>query len=172
MVATGLEAVIACVDDGRVKTFGIEVPPYDYADLVARVASMERAVEAGTLPPCSQADYPCPVAYLHEKPDTIEDTVLDALVIVYDGFVADEKRVKAGKDDARKAILAHLGEAEKMETATSKVTRFTTTRASLDKDDLDIFLTGHGARLSDFEKRSESESIRVTKKKIDGQPDL
>lgn len=72
MVASGLEAVVACVDEGRVKTFGIEAL-YSADSIQARVAEIRSWVEQGELPAgCSQADWPCDFRYLHEPDERVE----------------------------------------------------------------------------------------------------
>lgn len=77
MHATGLEAVVACVEEGRVKTFGVETPPFSLDYLVGIVAEIEQWVARGELPTaCSQADWPCPVAYLHVQ-EADERLVID-----------------------------------------------------------------------------------------------
>lgn len=73
MVASGLECVVACVEDGRVLTFGIEVPPHSLAEIQGRVAEIRAWVAKGELPAtCSSADWPCPVRYLHEPDERVE----------------------------------------------------------------------------------------------------
>ncbi len=175
MVATDMECVVACLDDGVVKTFTIEVPVYDQEAIEERVLDMEAQVIANWLPPvCSQADFPCPVSYLHEAPEATVDPALDVLVnereIARTEAQEADKRVKA----YTAKIDAHLTKAdtESIETAWSKATRFTTTRKTLDKAGLDGYLKGHGTELADFETESTSTSIRVTAKTPDEEIDL
>jgi hypothetical protein len=163
MVATGLEAVIACVEDGRVKTFGIEVPPFDLAAITERVAGMEAQVEAGKLPSvCSQKDYPCAFAALcrHEEPEFVEDAPLDALVLNYQDWVTKEKEAKAGKDQARTMIEGYLGEHKSLETASAKVTRVSTRRGTIQKD----LLVDLGVDVEAVTKYTVTESLRITQK--------
>lgn len=128
MAATGLEAVVACVEDGQVRTFGIEVAPYSLDDITGRVQFMENAVEHQRLSPvhmmaCSQNDYPCPVAYLHDRPEVIDDPILDQLLANY----AADKQIKDRADqslrETRDAIDTHLGLSDTLTTAAGTVTR-------------------------------------------------
>ena len=130
MVATGLEAVVACVEDGQVRTFGIEVPPFGADDILLRVGRMEewivhRVAEGAKIEDlaCSQSDYPCPVAYLHDKREVVEDKELDHLFGVYSAL----KRVKDDVDRrmkiAREQIDAHLGLSDSLTTEAGTATR-------------------------------------------------
>ena len=85
MVATGLECVMACLNDaGTVETFGIETPPHSRQEIINRVVTIEDWVARGELPPeCSQADYPCPFVYLHD-----EDVVME----IDDPLLAEQLR--------------------------------------------------------------------------------
>lgn len=162
MVATGLEAVVACVEDGQVRTFGIEVPPFTKKDIYDRVEGMEVWVQGVMLPPeCSQSDYPCPVAYLHEKPEYEADEVLDQLVTdrEFNRQMVKEWQAKVAGLDARIAEYA----TEDIETPTSKVTHYTTTRKSYDMESIALNLKP-GVTLDDFTTEKVSESIRITKK--------
>jgi hypothetical protein len=163
MAATGLEAVIACVEDGRVKTFGIELPPFSLTQITERVAGMELGVEAGQLPKtCSQKDYPCGFAALcrHEEPETVEDADLDGLVWLYQSAAQAEKDAKVDKDTYRKEIEAHLGEHKSLETASAKVTRVSTRRGTIQKD----LLVELGVDVEAVTKYTVTESLRITQK--------
>lgn len=159
MLATGLEAVVACVEEGQVRTFGVETPPYDLSAITTLVAFMEDHVEAGRLPvTCSQSDYPCPVAYLHEKPEYEADEVLDQLVTdrEFNRQMVKEWQAKVASLDARIAEYAVTD----IETPTSKVTHYTTTRTTYDHDAMEK----DGIDLSKYATIKESQSIRITKK--------
>jgi hypothetical protein len=163
MAATGLEAVIACVEDGRVKTFGIELPPFSLTQITERVAGMELGVEAGQLPKtCSQKDYPCGFAALcrHEESETVEDADLDGLVWLYQSAAQAEKDAKVDKDTYRKEIEAHLGEHKSLETASAKVTRVSTRRGTIQKD----LLVELGVDVEAVTKYTVTESLRITQK--------
>lgn len=124
MLAMGMEATIACLtDDGDLRTFGIETPPFDEQAVYARIDTIINGAVNRLLPKdCTQNDYPCPVAYLHEAPDVEDDTILDELVFRYEQAAADEKLAKGRKDDLKADIEAHMAGRLKVETASVKVT--------------------------------------------------
>lgn len=124
MLAMGMEATIACLtDDGELRTFGIEIPPFDDRAVYARVNTIITGALNMMLPKdCTQNDYPCPFAYLHEAPDVEDDPALDELVFRYEQAVADEKLAKGRKDDLKADIEAHMAGRLKVETASVKVT--------------------------------------------------
>jgi hypothetical protein len=171
MVATGLEAVVACVEDGQVKTFGIEVPPFDLDAIERRVIGMEIQVKDGSVPSwCSQADFPCPVAYLHDRAEVVEDQALDALVDEYGAWKAVKDKADEDMKRLRGAIDAHLGIDDTRTTAAGTVTRYTTTRVSYDTK----AAIADGIDLTAYAKTSTSTSVRVTPRSpeptIDGDP--
>ena len=111
MAGMGMEAVIACYDGDKVRTFGIEVAPYTLDDIRARVAEIESWVTSGELPAaCSQNDFPCPVAYLHgdtEARTVIDDPTLAATLRTYQTL---NEKVRAGEqaEKARKALKVDM----------------------------------------------------------------
>lgn len=117
MLATGLEAVVACVDDGRLKTFGIEVPPFSWAEIERRVETIETLVRAGELPAaCEKDDYPCPFAYLHEAQPVAVDEELDALVSAWHLLDKQAKQLTDSAKAARDRVQAKMGDTEKIVT--------------------------------------------------------
>ena len=126
MHALGMEAMVTCLDGEEVKSFVIEVPPFSLEQIEARCMDIAEAVATQNLPvACSQADYPCPVAYLHETPEVDEDEELDAKVALYAFHAEQVKYHKRLADDAKDLIEAHLGDREQVNTASSKVSRYT-----------------------------------------------
>lgn len=118
MHALSAEALIACVDEGEIRTFVIERPPYTLDDIYRRVRSIEEIVQSGVLPAeCSVRNYPCPFVYLHEDPeDTETDDTLDRLAAAYQAAANIEKTAKADKDRYRDALLRHVGDRGKVDT--------------------------------------------------------
>jgi hypothetical protein len=168
MVATGLEAVVACVEDGRVRTFGIEVAPHSLQEIHNRVESMELAVDSGddvTRMACSQSDYPCPVAYLHDRAEVVEDPKLDAMLLDYADLKVIKDRVDKDMKELRDEVDAHLGIDDTRTTAAGTVTRVSTTRTTYDTK----AAIADGVDLAKYAKTSSSTSIRVTPK-VDGDP--
>lgn len=106
MVASGLEAVVACVEEGRVKTFGIEMPIYDAAAIQGRVNVLRAFVNAGSVPvACTSADWPCAYLYLHGDERTeIDDPALIEVATEY----ARLGEVSSAADAERKALRAPL----------------------------------------------------------------
>jgi hypothetical protein len=173
MVATGLEAVVACVEDGQVRTFGIEVPPFSLEDIAIRVESMEVCCRNPVDPAqllCDQVDFPCPVAYLHDRAEVVEDEVLDGYLHKYAKYTLKKKQIEADLKAARDAIDAHLGIDDTRTTAAGTVTRYTTTRTTYDTK----AAIADGIDLTAYAKTSTSTSVRVTPRSpeptIDGDP--
>jgi hypothetical protein len=175
MVATGLEAVVACVKDGQVRTFGIEVPPHSRDEIAERVAFMETAVRSEASNPvamlaCSQADYPCPVAYLHDRAEVVEDEALERLQASYSIWKRTKDQADGELKSLREAIDAHLGLSESLTTAAGTATRVTTTRTTYDTK----AAIADGVDLTAYAKTSTSTSVRVTPRSpeptIDGDP--
>jgi hypothetical protein len=112
MVATGLEAVVACLDEGGVHTFGIEVPPFGLGAITARVLELEAHAASGALPDdpgyCNQSF--CPFPYLHDAgPEETEDEVLDGYASEYEVGRLMESDGKKIKESARDAMMAYGG---------------------------------------------------------------
>lgn len=162
----GMEAVIACVDDGVVKTFTIEVPPFTLAQIKARIRDIESFAADGKLPTlCSQDDGDgCPFRYLHEgQAEVEEDTALDAMVADYEEYQSRKKDAEELLKIQRTAILAHLGDSMQRVTGSSKVTRYTTTRTSYDHD----AMRADGVDVEKYAKVNESSGLRVTRREGD-----
>lgn len=105
MVASGLECVVACVEEGVIRTFGIEVPIYTATEIQARVQTIREYVSLGDMPEaCSSNDFPCDFKYLHVADDREEledEAVIEAATeyarlteIVAAGTAADKERKK------------------------------------------------------------------------------
>jgi hypothetical protein len=160
MLALDMEAMVTCLDGEEVKSFVIEVPPFSLEDIEARCIDIAEAVALNQLPVgCSQADWPCPVAYLHEEPEFEEDDTLDSLVISYAFWTEEEKLAKRSKDEAKERIEAHLGERESVNTQASKVSRYT--QKNPDKVDKDA-LRRDGLYETYVTPGGESTRIKIT----------
>jgi hypothetical protein len=162
MVATGLEAVLACwTEDEGVRTFGIETPPFDMVAIVARAGEIKAAVT--DLPAtCSQADWPCPYAYLHDQPEVVEDTLLDAFAMEYQRYADAEKEAKFHKDLFRDRLMEHGGgvtEGWKVTVSDATTSRYD--YAQMEADGID---------LSRYRTESVSKRVRVTKRGVDSDP--
>jgi hypothetical protein len=162
MAATGLEAVIACLDDGVVKIFGIERPPFNDKDIEQRVLMVESLAVSGVMPECTSRDYPCPFfpRCTHSQAETAFDPALDSLCGVYDVHRDIVSEGKAEIDRARAQILEHLGERDSVSTEDWTVTRYSSSRTTYDwkkmRDD--------GIDVDAYAKVSESEGLRVTRR--------
>lgn len=125
MWATEMEACIACYDGENLRTFVIEMPPIDYPDVNVRVSSVAGWVTEGELPlVCTSNDYPCPVAYLHETPDTDDDPELDRLCADYDAAGMMVKEWTAKQKKVQEKIREALGGREKVRTGEWTVTAY------------------------------------------------
>jgi hypothetical protein len=161
MAATGLEAVIACLEDGKIKHFTIEIPPYSLEDIRKRVLSVEFMVETGVIPECNQRDFPCPFfprVCTHAQDEVSFDPVLDGIVSVYMEEKAKEKAAKEAAERVREAIMDHLGERTGVTTDSYKVTASTTTRTNRDWK----AMVKAGIDLRPYESVTESVTLRVT----------
>lgn len=122
MAATGMEAIVACVEDGQVWTFGVEVAPFTVEDIRTRVMTIETLAEEGILPAaCEQNDYPCPFAYLHETVRDEPDRELDALIEQWAYWDGREREGKEGKKQVAAQILTRMGDREAYDTDGAKV---------------------------------------------------
>lgn len=168
MVATGLEAVVACVEDGQVRTFGIEVPPFDVDAIERRIIGMEINVKDGTVPSvCSQSDFPCPVAYLHDKREVVEDPVLTELLLAY-------QRAKEARDmedgfmkGLRRRIGDHLGLSDTLTTEAGTATRVPDSLVTDWKATAEELAERTGALLNPVQKRRAG-FVKVTPREVDG----
>jgi hypothetical protein len=155
MVASGLEAVIACVEEGQVRTFGIETPIYTADEIQARVQTIREYVQAGDLPKvCSSDDWPCGWNYLHEDPPRDIDPALDELGLQRARLLADRKALDLGIKDVEEAFKSHCaGQNRKTELFT--VTTYT--QAGPAKWDTDLM---------------EADGVPVDKYRVAGKPSV
>ena len=162
MVATGLECVMACLnDDGRVETFGIETPPHSRQEIINRVVTIEDWVARGELPPeCSQQDFPCPYfprVCTGDARIDIEDTELAELLLAYSRSRDAAKLEAEFQKNLRTAIDTLAPGVGKYRVNGVPVTWYETTRTSLDKEKM----AADGIDLSAYEKTTTSTSMRV-----------
>lgn len=165
MVATGLEAVVACLDGEVVKTFGVEIPPHSRQEIIERVKLIESLT---TLPDiCSQADGAgCPFRYLHgDEVEIIEDPVADVLVAEYERNREMKKLAEVNMKNLSGDLTAHLAGRDSITTERVKVTRYTTERKTLEKERM----VEDGVDVAKYEKVSISESLRVTMRGTDAE---
>jgi hypothetical protein len=126
MVALGMEQMVSCLDDGRVKSFIIEVPPFSREQILERVAAIEALVE---LPADCEAgcrdDWGCPFRYLHTDDRVItEDEEIDKAAKRYEYWRLSAKDSEAQQKAARSDLERLLGDRPKVETTTSIVTSY------------------------------------------------
>lgn len=172
MLATGMEAslVIMNGDTGEFLQFDIETPPHGRTEIVARVLVIEgRARSFATLDSldaCDSADYPCPFYYTHpqederERLDGYEAEQLEALGIAYRNARERSKRADEDAKSLRREIEVLMGDRGKVSGGSVRVTRYDTTRKSLDKKRL----AADGIDLSQYESERTYPSLRVTVK--------
>jgi hypothetical protein len=99
------------VEDGEVRQFGIEIPPFTMDDIWARADLICNMADDGVLPEaCEQNDYPCPFAYLHETVRDDTDTELDLLIADWAKWDAQEKLAKDTKALAAARVRKAMGD--------------------------------------------------------------
>lgn len=170
MVATGLEAVVACLDGETIKTFGIEIPPRSRGDIENRVRLIEEWARTDVLRPpltCDANDGAgCPFRSIPggfcSAVEIEFDPILDQLVAEYDDAKHERDLLDEVTKRYREKIIAHLGDASRT-TDEWKVTQYSTKRTTLDK----VAVTEAGIDLAPFEKVSESTGLRVTRRGMD-----
>ena len=135
MIGTGLEAIVTCFDGDTIKSFVIEVPPYTLNQIQFRAGTIAGLANDAELPRrCTQNDYPCPVAYLHETEDPVEDETLDALVADYDHQSMMIKEWEAKKKRTTKKIEEYAA-GQDITTVSSKVSFYEQSAADrIDRD--------------------------------------
>jgi hypothetical protein len=125
MYALSMEAMVTCLDGDELKSFVIEVPPFDLPELVAQAELILEQARGGVLlRDCSQTDWPCPFVYLHEDEEVDDDLDMDGLVAKRSIYVQARKRADDAVKELDKEIRAHLGDREQVVTAWSRVTRY------------------------------------------------
>lgn len=118
MHSTGLECLVACLDENGVQTFGIELPPFTLDEVVARVATIASYVARNELPPsCGDDldDWGCPYRHaLHtEKPpaEQIDDELLEVQAIEYATWTATKAKAERELKRLRPVFDARFTEA-------------------------------------------------------------
>jgi hypothetical protein len=136
MHGTGLEQMVSCLDDGRVKSFIIEVPPFTLEQIRERKALIEAmsSVPAECEPECFDA-WSCPYRYLHDKPTVVENPEVDRWVEDYYLLGESIKKAKREQDQAKAELEKLMVFDDRIETQTSIVTKVT--RENPAKPDLD-----------------------------------
>lgn len=169
MLALNMEMLVCCLtDSGQIRTFGIEKPPFSLDAIEGRVAYMEEMVKLNRLPKdCSQPDNPCPLEFLHHPEELEPDPEIDSLVLERESLRLQAKSATALVKELDAQILSALGERESVETPTSKVTRYTTRRGTIKKETLEA--AGLDPEL--LTTYTTSESVRITAKVVDVEPD-
>lgn len=160
MLSTDLEAVIACLDSETVKTFGVEIPPFDLEYITGRISTIEALVVAGLPDACeiNNGDS-CPFRYLHgDAVEVVEDEMLDENVRSYEYWRLIRKDAEVNMKNFQSVLTEHLADRDTITTANSKVTRYTTERRTIDK----VAMADDGIDVGKYEKVSISEGLRVT----------
>lgn len=137
MLATDLPATVIVREDPeldrtnlalpkpRQRSLEVDKPFYSLSDIRARILEIERLVISGLPEVCEQADWPCPVAYLHPERNEPQDEAVAALVA--DLRAAREAKKEAEKEvevrgrnerDVKDRLVAAMGENGRMEGAT------------------------------------------------------
>lgn len=163
MHALQTEALIACLDGDTIRTFVIERPPHTLDAIYQRVLAIEEIVRGGILPAeCSVRNYPCPFVYLHEDPETEDDTELDQLAAAYQQAADQEKAAKATKDQMRDALIRHVTDRDSVDTNGWRVKVYEQAAPARISEDL---LRAAGLNPDDYKIPGvASTRIRVTRK--------
>jgi hypothetical protein len=110
------------VEDGTVRTFGVEIAPFTVEDIRARVNDIEMQAVRGDLPAaCTSIDYPCPFVYLHETVRDLPDPELDDFLFRWAYYDRAEKEAKAAKAEMTDAIRDLMGNRESYDSDQWKV---------------------------------------------------
>lgn len=139
--------------------------PEAIPQLCGRVVTALQHVEDGTLPVACNCDgWSCVTWHLHEDPDRValDDVGLDDLLATYDRAAEAEKTAAADKRfalDAIQELLVAQG-LDKVDTATHRVTRYTVTRRTLDKDALERTV----GDLAPYYVEKASDGVKVTRR--------
>ena len=158
MALTGLECVMACVDDGRLKTFTLEVPPISWDTITARCDELATQVTAGVRPAtCPRDDYGCPYLYLHAQPEVEDDAVLDTIAGEYHHWSHVEKAAKVSKDAARDQLVAHGG-------GVTDSWKVSVSERVSNRWDYEAIEKALGRSLDEFRTETTSKAVRVTKR--------
>jgi hypothetical protein len=174
MHALGLEQMVSCLDDGRVKSFVIEVPPFSLEQIRNRKALIEAGTNAAMMdcePECFD-DWSCPYRYLHQKAEVVENAIVDQFVMRYDDFGQKIKALKKLQDDAKAELEKLMVFDDRIETETSIVTKYE--QSSGVKYDMDLIkdaLEQSGRYLVDYElPEKKSPRMKITRKGLDTVP--
>lgn len=170
MIALNMEAVFVFVngDTGEYQYFYLETPPHEPNEIIARVLVIEgRARSFGTLADlgaCDSADYPCPFYYTHseeDKREALDGEEAERLEGLGVSYQIARDRAKAADDDSkriRREIESLMGDRRKVSSGSVRVTRYDTTRKSLDRKRL----AADGIDLSQYESERTYPAVRVT----------
>jgi hypothetical protein len=170
MHALGLEQMVSCLEDGRVKSFVIEVPPFSLEEIRLR----RKAIEAWEqLPPeCEEGCFDawsCPYRYLHDKPAVVENAEIDRLAEMYDEYRMAEKLGKEGMARAKAELEKLMVFDDRIETQTSIVTKYeAASPARYDMEAIRIALDDQNIPLDSYllpEKKSPR--MKITRKVVD-----
>jgi hypothetical protein len=178
MHALGLEQMVSCLDDGRVKSFVIEVPPFSLEEIRARKAEIE-AVETieACRAMCCEPDkfdaWSCPYRReLHDKPEVVENPLVDAYVRLYEDARRDEAAAKKDKEQAKAELEKLMVFDDRIETQQSIVTKYEQSGGvKYDMDALADFLAGLGADMETYRlPEKKSPRMKITRKGLDSVP--
>lgn len=154
LVATGLEATVACVNVGRLQAFGVELPPYPVEAIQARVEALRGLVAAGWPETCDGKMYPCPwlrhIKHTSMEPDLDFDEELDSMLSAYAAAQTSVKSLRAEIDAYYAGDSYH--------SAAGKITRFPRISKSYDYKRM----KADGINIEAYAVTKESQVLKIT----------
>ncbi len=160
-VATGLECVVACVDDGRVKYFVIETPLHTRGEIEARVAHIRQLAVTGLPDACEagMVEWTCGFRYLH-NPEVVSDVDnprLQSLLVEHREQSARRKLADDNLKNIRPMIDQLAPSVGKYRVNGIPVTWYETTRTTLDKD----AMAADGIDVTKYEKSTKTVAMKI-----------
>lgn len=135
--------VIKPANGGELRSKMYETPVFSLGAIKARVLKIERAAKEKRVLECDKPlMYPCPYVFLHEdeesdKPEVVEDPVLDRLAQGYDEARMMEKAGKEAKAEILEKIVEHLHGRVKVDTVSWSVGSVNGNRTTYDPGKLE-----------------------------------
>ena len=146
---------------GQPVWFTIKEPPFTLDQIAERVQALDGWVDLNQLPPCSQKDYPCAFAYLHEKEPIKDDPEVDEILKNYAIARATNEATEMVMKTER-AKLEFIMESRSVDSIKSNegtVSRVTTHRQNIDMKGL---RRDHPHIAEEYTTRTESTHTRIT----------
>lgn len=168
MAATGRSALYAVKNrnTGRVSTQLIDEPPSDIKEIKARVLKAEMYARRGELPPCDRKKgWGCAFRYLHDNGDegATFDEAIESLARAYREAAVREKEAAGMKAEAKERLMQQLGDTEKAESSSYRVSRYKTTRGRWNEEKMQEELGAEAVER--YKLYTTTETLRVTEKK-------